>query len=35
LIKAMLGLVPTANGTAMYQGKPLMEQLEKVAYVPQ
>jgi manganese/iron transport system ATP-binding protein len=35
LIKAMLGLVPTANGTAMYQGKPLMDQLEKVAYVPQ
>ncbi|MEW6493346.1 MAG: metal ABC transporter ATP-binding protein [Cyanobacteriota bacterium] len=35
LIKAMLGLVPTTGGTAMYQGKPLMEQLEKVAYVPQ
>jgi manganese/iron transport system ATP-binding protein len=35
LIKAMLGLVPTTNGTAIYQGKPLMEQLEKVAYVPQ
>jgi manganese/iron transport system ATP-binding protein len=35
LIKAMLGLVPTTGGTAMYKGKPLMEQLEKVAYVPQ
>lgn len=35
LIKAMLGLVPTTNGAAMYQGKLLMEQLEKVAYVPQ
>lgn len=35
LIKAMLGLVPTTGGTAMYQAKPLMEQLEKVAYVPQ
>jgi len=35
LIKAMLGLVPTTSGIAMYQGKPLMEQLEKVAYVPQ
>jgi manganese/iron transport system ATP-binding protein len=35
LIKAMLGLVPTTSGTAMYQGKPLIEQLEKVAYVPQ
>ncbi len=35
LIKAMLGLVPTASGTAMYEGKPLMDQLEKVAYVPQ
>lgn len=35
LIKAMLGLVPTTSGAAMYQGQPLMEQLEKVAYVPQ
>ncbi|AOY84591.1 MAG: metal ABC transporter ATP-binding protein [Moorea sp. SIO2B7] len=35
LIKAMLGLVPTATGKAMYQGKPLIEQLEKLAYMPQ
>ncbi|HAX88920.1 MAG TPA: manganese ABC transporter ATP-binding protein [Cyanobacteria bacterium UBA11370] len=35
LIKAMLGLVPTSRGTAMYQGKALMEQLDRVAYVPQ
>jgi manganese/iron transport system ATP-binding protein len=35
LIKAMLGLVPVTSGVAMYQGKPLMQQLEKVAYVPQ
>jgi manganese/iron transport system ATP-binding protein len=35
LLKAMLGLVPTANGMALYKGEPLMEQLEKVAYVPQ
>jgi manganese/iron transport system ATP-binding protein len=35
LLKAMLGLVPATSGTAMYEGKPLMEQLEKVAYVPQ
>ncbi|MBD1808340.1 metal ABC transporter ATP-binding protein [Microcoleus sp. FACHB-SPT15] len=35
LIKAMLGLVPTTGGTAMYKGKPLMEQLENVSYVPQ
>jgi manganese/iron transport system ATP-binding protein len=35
LMKAMLGLVPTMSGMAMYKGKPLMEQLEVVAYVPQ
>ncbi|MGQ4646215.1 ATP-binding cassette domain-containing protein [Lyngbya aestuarii] len=35
LIKAMLGLIPATVGTAMYQEKPLMEQLEEVAYVPQ
>jgi manganese/iron transport system ATP-binding protein len=34
LVKAMLGLVP-AGGIVHYQGKPLIEQLEKVAYVPQ
>lgn len=35
LIKAMLGLIPTTGGAALYKGKPLMDQLEKVAYVPQ
>lgn len=35
LIKALLGLVPMTSGTAIYKGKPLMEQLEAVAYVPQ
>lgn len=35
LIKAMLGLVPITSGNVLYQGKPLMQQLERVAYVPQ
>jgi manganese/iron transport system ATP-binding protein len=35
LMKAMLGLVPVSSGKVLYQGKPLMQQLEKVAYVPQ
>jgi manganese/iron transport system ATP-binding protein len=35
LMKAMLGLVPLTSGKVLYQGKPLMQQLEKVAYVPQ
>ncbi len=35
LMKAILGLVPPTSGTAMYNGKPLMEQLEAVAYLPQ
>ncbi|RCJ25170.1 manganese ABC transporter ATP-binding protein [Nostoc minutum NIES-26] len=35
LMKAMLGLVPLSSGNVLYQGKPLMQQLEKVAYVPQ
>ena len=35
LIKAMLGLVPLSSGNVLYQGKPLVQQLEKVAYVPQ
>jgi manganese/iron transport system ATP-binding protein len=35
LIKAMLGLVPLSSGTVLYQEKPLMQQLEKVAYIPQ
>jgi manganese/iron transport system ATP-binding protein len=35
LMKAMLGLVPLTSGIVLYGGKPLMQQLEKVAYVPQ
>ncbi|MFN6583271.1 MAG: metal ABC transporter ATP-binding protein [Aulosira sp. ZfuVER01] len=35
LMKAMLGLVTPISGNVLYQGKPLMQQLEKVAYVPQ
>ncbi|MEA5625339.1 metal ABC transporter ATP-binding protein [Nostoc sp. UHCC 0251] len=35
LMKAMLGLVPASSGTVLCQGKPLMQQLDKVAYVPQ
>ena len=34
LVKAMLGLVPS-SGMVQYQGKPLTQQLEKIAYVPQ
>jgi len=35
LIKAMLGLTPVTNGIVLYNGKLLMNQLDKVAYVPQ
>jgi manganese/iron transport system ATP-binding protein len=35
LIKAMLGLISTHNGVVLYDGKPLMDGLERVAYVPQ
>ena len=35
LIKAILGLVPVAEGTAKWMGKPVVKQLNKVAYVPQ
>lgn len=35
LMKAMLGLVPLTTGNVLTHGKPLMQQLEKVAYVPQ
>jgi manganese/iron transport system ATP-binding protein len=34
LIKAMLGLVPS-SGVVQYNSRPLTQQLEKVAYVPQ
>ncbi|MGK7873597.1 MAG: metal ABC transporter ATP-binding protein [Xenococcaceae cyanobacterium] len=35
LVKAMLGLIPSNSGSVLYDGQPLMEQLEMVAYVPQ
>ncbi|NJP21311.1 MAG: metal ABC transporter ATP-binding protein [Hydrococcus sp. CRU_1_1] len=35
LIKAMLDLIPTNQGSVQYEGKPLSDNLEKVAYVPQ
>jgi manganese/iron transport system ATP-binding protein len=35
LMKAILGLVPKNSGNVLYKNKPLMQQLEKVAYVPQ
>jgi manganese/iron transport system ATP-binding protein len=35
LIKALLGLVPMSSGQVLYDNKPLMQQLEKVAYIPQ
>ncbi|MEA5582441.1 metal ABC transporter ATP-binding protein [Nodularia harveyana UHCC-0300] len=35
LMKGILGLVPLSSGKVLYQGKPLMQQLEKVAYIPQ
>jgi manganese/iron transport system ATP-binding protein len=35
MLKAMLGLIPTANGTVKYCTCPLCQHLERVAYVPQ
>lgn len=35
LIKAMLGLIPSVSGNVLYGAKPLQNQLERVAYVPQ
>jgi manganese/iron transport system ATP-binding protein len=35
LMKGILGLVPLSSGSVLYQNKPLMQQLDKVAYVPQ
>ncbi|WP_348232656.1 metal ABC transporter ATP-binding protein [Trichocoleus sp. DQ-U1] len=35
LMKAMLGLIPVTGGTVLYGDRPLMEQRERVAYVPQ
>ncbi|MBD2664415.1 ABC transporter related protein [Richelia sinica FACHB-800] len=35
LMKAILGLVPLSSGAVAYNNQPVMQQLEKVAYVPQ
>ena len=35
LLKGMLGLIPISGGAAMYEGQPLHDRLEIVAYVPQ
>ncbi|MEM9538034.1 MAG: metal ABC transporter ATP-binding protein [Cyanobacteria bacterium P01_E01_bin.42] len=35
MVKAMLGLIPSATGTVLLKGKPLTQQLARVAYVPQ
>jgi manganese/iron transport system ATP-binding protein len=35
LIKAMLGLVPAETGTVQFGQRPLAEQLNRIAYVPQ
>ncbi|ACK66493.1 ABC transporter related [Rippkaea orientalis PCC 8801] len=35
LMKAMLGLIPVTQGEIYYQGQPLHQQLNQVAYVPQ
>ena len=35
LVKAILGLVPISEGTVKWMGKPVVKQLNKVAYVPQ
>jgi manganese/iron transport system ATP-binding protein len=35
LVKAMLGLVPVTQGEALYGDRPLADQLDQVAYVPQ
>lgn len=35
LIKAILGLIQIREGTVIYQGLPLKQQRQQVAYVPQ
>ena len=35
LVKAMLGLIPVNGGKVSYDGQPLQNHLEKIAYVPQ
>lgn len=34
-MKAMLGLIPVGTGAVVYDGKPLIQQRQRVAYVPQ
>lgn len=35
LLKAMLGLIPATGGAVMYGDQPLVDQMDRVAYVPQ
>lgn len=35
LLQGMLGLIPAASGNVLYGDKPLVSQLDRVAYVPQ
>jgi len=35
VLKAMLGLIPTAKGRVLLEGQPLTQQLQRTAYVPQ
>jgi manganese/iron transport system ATP-binding protein len=35
LIKAMLGLIPIQSGSVLFEGRPLWQQRQRVAYVPQ
>lgn len=35
VLKALLGLLPTANGTIRFNDRPLPTQLKRVAYIPQ
>jgi manganese/iron transport system ATP-binding protein len=35
LVKAMLGLIPANSGSVSYDGQPIQNHLDKIAYVPQ
>ncbi|MEM6612629.1 MAG: metal ABC transporter ATP-binding protein [Cyanobacteria bacterium P01_C01_bin.72] len=35
LVKAMLGLIPANSGSVSYDGQPIVENLDRIAYVPQ
>jgi manganese/iron transport system ATP-binding protein len=35
LVKAMLGLIPANSGSVSYDGQPIQQHLDKIAYVPQ